>query len=240
MQKRPPLDAEAFARLAQAMFADPAPDHTVDSVVRLAVATVEGCDYAGVTERVGQRDVVTRAATDPIVESADRLQYELDEGPCLDAIRREVAYVVNDLRSEPRWPRWAPQAADLGLGGILSVRLASPRGTFGALNLYSRNQDAFDRHDVEVAHIFGSHAAMALSTSEELGGLRAALQSRHSIGLAQGILMERYGLDADAAFNVLRRYSRDSNVKLRDVAASVVETFDRSGSEPSRAAEFSD
>jgi GAF domain-containing protein len=225
------LDAEAFARLAQAMFAVPKRDHTVDSVVRLAVDTVDGCDVAGIAVRVGQREVTTRAATDPIVNEADRLQYDLDEGPCLDAIRREEAYVANYLRDEPRWPRWAPKAADLGLGSILSVRLATPRGTFGALNLYSREAAAFDRHDVEVAHIFGAHAAVALSTSEELEGLRAALRSRHSIGLAQGILMERYGLSSDAAFDVLRRYSRDSNVKLRDVAANVVDTFDRSRAE---------
>ncbi len=233
MDVRPSLDAESFARLASEMFALEGLQPTVENVVRLAVETVDGCHYAGVTERVGRRDVTTLASTSDVVEKADALQYELDEGPCLDAIRREDTYVSNDLGSDRRWPNWGPKTAELGLHGVLTVRLAWARGTVGALNLYSRDREAFDGHDVDVAHVFARHATIALSTVEELEGLRSAMQSRHSIGLAQGILMERYGLSADGAFDVLRRYSRESNVKLRDVAAGVVESFDRSRAERS-------
>jgi AmiR/NasT family two-component response regulator len=48
------------------------------------------------------------------------------------------------------------------------------------------------------------------------------MQTRHLIGLAKGVLMPRYDLDADRAFSVLRRQSQQSNVKLRDVAARIV------------------
>lgn len=71
-----------------------------------------------------------------------------------------------------------------------------------------------------------SAALMAALTSEE--GLREALQTRTLIGQAQGILMERFELDADQAFSVLRRFSQDSNVRLRDIAELLV----RSGTLP--------
>ena len=51
-----------------------------------------------------------------------------------------------------------------------------------------------------------------------------AIDSRHQIGQAQGILMERYNLSADQAFAVLRRYSQEQNRKLREVANEVVST----------------
>jgi AmiR/NasT family two-component response regulator len=56
------------------------------------------------------------------------------------------------------------------------------------------------------------------------GHLAKALDSRHLIGLAQGILMERFNLDTPRALAILRRYSQDHNVKLREVADQVVTT----------------
>lgn len=52
--------------------------------------------------------------------------------------------------------------------------------------------------------------------------LREALESRHVIGMAQGILIARYGLSIERAFEFLRRLSQDNNTKLKDVAAAVV------------------
>ncbi|GAB2686399.1 GAF and ANTAR domain-containing protein [Thalassiella azotivora] len=218
-----PLSPETFARLAQEMSSAREVEHTLEQVVRLAARTVDGCDAAGVSLRVGQGAVETPACTDPVVARADSAQYELDEGPCLDAIREHTAYVAQDLTVDRRWPRWAPRAVELGLGSMLTVRLAAPEGTIGALNLYARSADAFDAADVEVAQVFAVHAALALAASREADGLRTAMTSRHGIGLAQGILMERHGLTPDMAFAVLRRYSQDANVKLRDVARQVVE-----------------
>ena len=74
----------------------------------------------------------------------------------------------------------------------------------------------------ELALLFARHAGAALGAAREISGLETALQSRHTIGVAQGVLMERYGLTVDAAFDVLLRSSSTTNVKLRDVAAEVV------------------
>jgi AmiR/NasT family two-component response regulator len=75
-----------------------------------------------------------------------------------------------------------------------------------------------------MAHVFAQHASVALATAKREEGLRVAIDTRHLIGQAQGILMERFGLTADKAFSVLRRYSQDHNVKLRDLAEELVNT----------------
>lgn len=211
-----------FAAIAQQLMAPTGERPTVRRVVELAVETVPSCHYAGVSLRHGNGRVDTPACTDDLVAKADALQYELQEGPCLDAIRADELYVVEDLESDERWPSWGPQAAALGFASIVSVRLSTPHGVVGALNLYSRKAGAFDDDAVLIAYVYAVHAANALWATQELEGLRVAMRSRHLIGLAQGMLMERHGLSEDAAFEVLRRYSQIHNVKLRDVAAEVV------------------
>jgi AmiR/NasT family two-component response regulator len=63
---------------------------------------------------------------------------------------------------------------------------------------------------------------MTLSYAVEATTLRRAIETRTTIGRAVGILMERYQLSEDRAFAFLARISQDQNVKLRDVAVSVV------------------
>ena len=72
--------------------------------------------------------------------------------------------------------------------------------------------------------MFASHAATAISNARLVDGLQTALQSRHLIGVAQGILMAQYDMGLETAFEVLRRYSSHANVKLRDIAMQVVES----------------
>jgi hypothetical protein len=210
-----------FAGIAQRLLASTSERPTVRRVVELAVETVPACHYAGVSLRHSNGRVDTPACTDDLVAKADALQYELQEGPCLDAIRADELYVVEDLASDERWPAWGPRAAALGFGSIVSVRLSTPHSVVGALNLYSRVPGAFDDDAVLIAYVYAVHAANALWATQELEGLRVAMRSRHLIGIAQGKLMERHGLSEDAAFEVLRRYSQIHNVKLREVAAEV-------------------
>ena len=62
--------------------------------------------------------------------------------------------------------------------------------------------------------------------------LTDALATRGEIGRAQGILMERYGLDADTAFALLRRLSSTSNRKVREIAESIIARQDVDGPSP--------
>jgi transcriptional regulator with GAF, ATPase, and Fis domain len=222
-------DAQEFARISQELLAVPDQEMTLQRVVDLAVENLPGVDFAGVSLRHGGGRVETPAATDPLVNEADELQYQLNEGPCLDAIWVDDTYVIADMQAEDRWPQWAPKAAALGMRSILSVRLATESSTVGGLNLYSKDLNAYDEDSILTAHIYAAHASNAIEVRGEAEGLRTAMQTRHLIGMAQGMLILRYGLSEDQAFRFLRRRSQEANVKLRDVAAQVVQELGGSG-----------
>ena len=120
-------------------------------------------------------------------------------------------------------PGGDPAVAELGFRSVLAIRLTFAGETIGALNFYSKLPNAFDDDNVDLALVYTSHAATALSTARALSGLQTALQSRHLIGVAQGILMQRFHIDMDTALEVLRRYSSHTNVKMREIAQMVVD-----------------
>jgi GAF domain-containing protein len=213
--------AAEFARISGEMHAQPEEQPTLDRIVELAVESIPACDFCGVTlsTKVG---VETPAASSPVVEKLDALQNELGEGPCLSAIWALDTYVIDDVGADERWPHWSPRAHELGIGSVLSLRLFTPTQVLGALNLYAAAKVAFDPTDVAVASIFARHAADALDVAQERNGLRIALRSRQLIGVAQGMLMQRYELTLDQSFEVLRRYSQDQNIRLRDLAEQLV------------------
>lgn len=215
---------DGFAALAHSLSSAPGVDETLDRIVELAVHAL-GCHFAGVTyanARTGE--VETGAASHDVVRAGDAAQYEVREGPCLQAMQDAATYLVHDTVIDPRWPRWGRRAEQLGLRSVIGVRLLDDGDTMGALNLYAGHPHAFTEPDVGVAEVYAAHASVALGAAREESHLRRAMDSRHLVGMAQGILMDRYGLDPQQAFAVLRRYSQQHNIKLRHVAEQLVET----------------
>ncbi|MEU6256977.1 GAF and ANTAR domain-containing protein [Streptomyces sp. NPDC047043] len=216
--------AEQMARLARDLLAQDSLQATLDEIAASAVRLVEGCDAAGILA-VRKGRAVTLAACGSAVQECDRLQGELGEGPCFDLARHkdgERVYRIADLsRPRPAWQRFAEAARPLGIGSMTGLLLYTDNDDFGALNLYARRPGAFGK-DVETAGwLLASHAAVALADARTIDQLEHAMETRHAIGEAMGILMERHGLSADEAFSVLRRISQHHNIKLRDVAQRV-------------------
>jgi GAF domain-containing protein len=213
--------AETFAEVARALRAEGSVQATLDKIVELAVSTIDGCDHAGVT-LVEDGAVRTPAASDDVPELVDTVQYETGEGPCLDAIREHEVFQTDDLTQEARWPNFSRRAAgESGVLSILAYRLFVEADTMGALNLFSRERDAFDADDRAVGSIFAAHAAVALSAARQKDQLEQAIATRDVIGQAKGILMARQDVTADQAFEMLRRGSQRLNIKLRDLAKQV-------------------
>lgn len=213
-----------FEQLAQGL------SHATDESTRLQVAVeaavelVGGCDHAGVTvnEDGAPR---TRAASDDVVRRANELQYELGEGPCLDTLRDDETVVSVDLAADPRWPSWASRVHhELGAGSMISLLLFTWTGSYGALSLYGDRPRGFDAEDVAAAQVLAGHLAVSMAAGREIDQRGAAIATRTVIGQAEGILMERFGLDADHAFDFLRRISMDTNRKLSLVAEDLVRT----------------
>lgn len=212
-----------FARIARDLHGEEGVDATADLVAELARREL-GCDAAGVMLVHRGGVVETAASTDALVERAHRLQIETGQGPCLEALAADSAFVIDDTETEPRWRDWCVEVAGLGIRSALAVRMFTTRGTLGSLNLYAKAPHRFSEEDIRLGTIFAGHASVAVATEKTASELQEAMEGRHTIGLAQGILMESFGLDKDKAFAVLRRYSQGHNMKLRVVAQHVATT----------------
>lgn len=185
--------------------------------------TIAGVDFASITLRHPDGHVETIAPTDPMAVELDQLQYDLREGPCYEAVSQDDRILVaTDVAHDARWPRFGPGAASLGIGAMMAFELAADDTRQAALNLYAKGTGSFGP-GVEMAEIFATHAALVMGFTRSVSTLDAALASRTVIGLAMGIVMERYHVDQAKAFSFLARVSQTSNKKLRDVAQQLVD-----------------
>lgn len=215
--------ADALAQAVREINAPHDLASTLDAIVHAAERSLHGIDHVGIS--IAHRDgkIETKAGTDQLVWELDALQYELGEGPCVHAIEKEGVTVVNDLRHEQRWPSYVPRALQRGLKAQMGLRLFVDGETLGGLNLYSTDGDRIDPDVEHTAELFAVHAALALGRARREEKLNTALQTRKVIGQAIGIVMERYQLNEDRAFQYLVRVSQHSNIKLRDVAQRLVD-----------------
>ena len=217
--------AETFAQLALDMHEAEGVEETVESVVQFALQALN-CTFAGVALHTRGGPPEISAVTDPVVAEIYESQLRGEEGPLIATMRDRATVLVRDTTTDDRWPNWAARVSALGVRSVLDVPLALGQSspTVGVLGLYSPKPDAFDADDEAIAHILARHATVALATARHERTMEAAVDARKLVGQAMGILMERYGVDADRAFSILRRYSQDTNTKLRDVAQELIDT----------------
>ncbi|WP_405072263.1 ANTAR domain-containing protein [Kribbella sp. NBC_01510] len=130
-----------------------------------------------------------------------------------------------DVATEGRWsPQWSERVRAAGVRSAMHLPLIVAGGAEAVPSLYSEHADGFDADDIAVAHILARHAAVAIAAARSGSSMAQAVDARKLVGQAMGILMERYDLDSDRAFEVLKRYSQDNNRKLRDVAQELIDT----------------
>lgn len=208
------------------------------AISETAVQRVPGCEQASITAgREGSFRTI--AYTGPAALAVDEIQYELGTGPCVDAILEETVFRTGDLGADARWPEMGRRAAETnGVQSMLSIRLfLEDDDLIAGLNLYSTAPDAFDDASETVGTLLATHGALALAAAnarEEAAHLRHAVMSNREIGVAMGILMNRYKITRDEAFDLLRIASQGTNRKLAAIAAEVGDTGvldlpDRSG-----------
>jgi len=212
-----------MAQLARGFFRPADLGETLRGVTAAAVELVEAADCASILVVEGRREFRSIGATSELPPQLDAVQERLGEGPCLDAARKNLVVRSDDLRAESRWPGFAAEATKAGVLSTLSFQLYLAEDTMGALNLFSCEAGAFDPQAEAITEVLAAHAAMALSAARTHSQFTSALASRDTIGQAKGMIMERFGVDALAAFDLLRRLSQDSNVPLADLAERIVE-----------------
>jgi GAF domain-containing protein len=223
-----------LAQMGAVVLAAETIDTTIELVTTLVVQTIPGTSGAGVT-LVDGRGKRTTAASDPLVEQADELQYQFDAGPCLTAWRDQVSVRVDDVDTESRWPQWTAAVAELGVRAVLSAPLltrdAGNRGGtgIGAIKVYSGQPDVYDRRAEQLLELFARQAAILLANTQTLSDARRlsaeltqALKNRDIIGQAKGVLIAQGAADEQAAFQMLVSASQRSNTRLHDLARQLV------------------
>ncbi|MET3963190.1 GAF domain-containing protein [Marmoricola sp. OAE513] len=219
-----PEIARALADAARAIDATRDVETALTAITTSAVISLPGVGHAGISLMHKDGTIETRGATSDLPRQLDDLQFQFQEGPCYDAMLEGSPDVLvsNEIRHDQRWPRYVPPAVELGLKAQLGIRLFNADGVHGALNLYSTEGDVFPDEAVDLAQLYAANAAVVLGRIALERNLRAAMETRTVIGVATGLVMGRYGISQEQAFQYLTRMSQTTNTKLRVVAEQLV------------------
>jgi GAF domain-containing protein len=216
--------AESLEILARALHVKNAElQPTLEAIAATAVTMLSPARYADLTI-LDRGELIPRATAGEPPLLLDRLQQRLGDGPCVHAAKHQSVFRIEDTRQDERWPQFCAEAARLNVRSMLCVPLWVDERGLGALSLYADQAAAFSDLHERVTILLATFAALALAEAQRADQMHDALASRDVIGQAKGILMERHGVAADAAFGVLSRVSQAENMKLAEIARRFVET----------------
>jgi transcriptional regulator with GAF, ATPase, and Fis domain len=221
--------AGVFARMSGVLLSEATVATALSTVTSLAIDTIAGSSGSGISLLDSNGSRTTSAATDPLVEQLDDLQYQLDEGPCLSAWRDLTVLRSGGPDDERRWPSWLGRAHQLGMHAFISAPLINGASAIGAIKVYSTAVDAFDERDEDLLRRFAEQAAifvgnvLTVRAAARLSDqLKETLKFRDLTAMARGILMARRRINADEAFRELMAESYRTRRLVRDVAAQIV------------------
>jgi hypothetical protein len=219
--------ATVFSALAEIIYQGSDAGQIYAAICVAATLVVTGCDHASLLVRRDGR-YVTVGASDSIAQRIDDMERLAGDGPCVDAIEEETPQVETDLTTPNQWPNLAKTIiAETPVRGAMGFRILVDKRKTGALNLFSDTAGVFDTESAGQAIVLASFASVAINAvaqGEDVSTLRRGLLSNREIGKAVGMLMMLHGVDEQNAFDILRRYSQDLNIKLADVARSVIDS----------------
>jgi GAF domain-containing protein len=226
------INPDALARsVARLEGVDPV-DTGLDAALELAVAETDelfGVDGAGLMLADGDGVLRYVVASDEPGRMLEAVQEQVGEGPCVDAFLEDAPVLAGELAADPRWPSAGPLAAGHGVRAVLGVPIDLREGPVGTLNVYAAHPRRWDGSEVAAIQAYTRVIASLLRTAVQahVSG-RAATQLQHAldhrslIEQAKGVLMERRGLDQQAAFELLRSRARSTRRRLDDVARETV------------------
>jgi transcriptional regulator with GAF, ATPase, and Fis domain len=225
-----PAEVEAthlrIAEIVQELYGrdDVDSDTVIAELAEHAAVEISGAQYAGVTVTRNGRHIDTPAATHKWPILLDEIQQRHRQGPCLSAAWEEKTIHVRDLETDERFPLYARDVlAETPIRSVMSFQMWIAGETMGALNVYAETPNVFDEKTRAVGLVFAAYSSVAWNAARRDEQFKKALASRDVIGQAKGMLMERYGVNAIQAFDLLRKLSQDSNTPLIQIATDLVE-----------------
>jgi len=217
---------QRIAQIVQDLYGRPDADSdtVIAELAEHAAVEIPGAQYAGVTVTRNAKQIDTPAATHKWPVLLDEIQQRHREGPCLTAAWEEKTIHVANLETDERFPLYARDALEqTPIKSVMAFQMWVAGETMGALNVYGETANAFGPASRAIGLVFAAHSSVAWNAARRDEQFKKALGSRDVIGQAKGMLMERYGVDAVQAFDLLRKLSQDSNTPLFEIAADLVE-----------------
>ncbi|WP_181578289.1 GAF and ANTAR domain-containing protein [Arthrobacter sp. AQ5-05] len=203
---------------------------TLKLITSVAKSSVPYAMGAGVTLIDANAHKTSAASSNELVERADALQYDLEQGPCLSACASGETIVVQDIAADERWPDWSGAVATLRVASSISVPLKSSSESFGAVKVYSAEIQAFTERSrgilellAQQATVWLEHATTAENAKKLSNELRSTLHSRDVIGMAKGIVMERHGVSENDAVRLLMKQAIAEHLTLSALAVRLVD-----------------
>jgi GAF domain-containing protein len=201
----------------------------LDQLVRWAVERTPGAEACGLTVDHGGRGATVNHSGELALRGDER-QYQLDDGPCLEAMRTGRVVTVPDMAEERRWGAYPQRAVDAGVRSSLSLPLDVRGRGRGALNLYSSRPHRYTESEQREAESWAAQASGALAVAwrmaereQTVEHLSRGMATRQVIGQAVGLLMAQRRCTSEEAFDLLTGASQRSNEKLRDVAQRMID-----------------
>jgi GAF domain-containing protein len=223
------LLSDTFVELADTMVAD---FDVIDFLQLLTDRSVLllSASAAGVMLADPRGELRVAASSNEAAGLLELFQLQNDQGPCLDCFRTGRPVTATDLTGlGQQWPRFAAAATRFGFRTVEALPMRLRDQVIGALNLFRAAPGPFDPTDLRLGQALADVATIGLlhernvRRSETVAEqLQAALNSRVIIEQAKGKLAERYGMDMDQAFILLRDYARNSNQRLTSVARNFI------------------
>src|SRR3954452_20943675 len=221
--------AEMFVSLADTLVDDYDVVEVLDRLLRSCVSLLDVSE-AGLLldDQRGQLALVASSSEEARLLEVFQLQN--NQGPCLDCVRGRAIVTSEDLEADrSRWPTFVPEALKAGFRSVTAVPLRLRDDVIGGLNMFSVRPMTLSDADMRLSQAMADAATIGIlqqravhRTSILAEQLQMALNSRVSIEQAKGVIAERHNVSMDIAFQALRRYARDNNRKLHDVASGVV------------------
>src|SRR4029077_8469706 len=214
-----------IAEIVQQLYSRPDTDSetVIAELAEHAAVEIPAAQYAGVTVTRNANHIETPAATHKWPILLDEIQQRHREGPCLTAAWEERTIYVACLEHDGRSPLYRRDGLEqTPIRSIMAFQMFIAGETMGALNVYAEQPNAFGPASRDIGLVFAAPSSVAWNGARRAEQFKRALASRDVIGQAKGMIMERYGVDAVQAFEVLRKLSQDSNVPLVQVAAELI------------------
>jgi GAF domain-containing protein len=221
------LLAEVLVRLADTLADDFDVVEFLQGLSADAVRVLDA-DAAGVMLADGRGGLRLVASSEERMRILELFELQSEQGPCLDAFHAGAIVQVGAVEGALRWPTFAPAAAANGFPFMCGLPLQLRGTTIGALNLFRATDAPFGETDLVLAQAMAKVAAIGLLQQRSITErqllaeqLQTALHSRVVIEQAKGMLAEYLGVTVDAAFDSLRQYARDNNLRITDLARDV-------------------